>query len=345
MSSKTLITGASGYLGQLVAHQLVKEAGAPVVMWVHADNETQAAAKIARLKEAYLGFEHLMEWTWGALEAETPFAGVAPIGIARIIHTAAIYRFDIDEETARRVNVEGTRKVLDLAERCPGLRHVCLVSSLYASGLMAGDIPEERFPFGPQAPFTNHYERSKHLSEEVLFERPQLPWSIARVGLVVADDESGHVTQFNALHYTLKLFHHGLMSVFPGDPETRLYFVTGGFAARAIADICRLDAPRCIYHVAHAEAHGVPLAEAIDLAFTAFLEDPRFRARRLPRPLFIDQAGFDVLVAGMAGLGNRAQVQAISGVASFARQLYIRKEARNEHLLAALSHYAPEDQR
>ncbi|MEB3196763.1 MAG: hypothetical protein VKP62_06115, partial [Candidatus Sericytochromatia bacterium] len=42
---------------------------------------------------------------------------------------------------------------------------------------------------------------------------------------------------------------------------------------------------------------------------------------------------------------NRAQVQAISGVASFARQLYIRKEARNEHLLAALSHYAPEDQR
>ena len=345
MNGKVLITGGSGYLGKMIAHQLVRVARVPVVMWVHADNETAAAEKIARLKPGFTGFEHLVEWAWGALEAEDPFHGVDPGEIGRILHTAAIYRFDIDENTARSVNVEGTRKVLDLAERCPGLEHVCLVSSLYASGLLGGVIEEARFSLGPDEPFTNHYERSKFLSEELVFERPHLPWSIARVGLVVADDWTGHVTQYNAFHYTLKLFHHGLMSVFPANPSTRLYFVTGGFAARAIAELTMLSIPRRVFHVAHAHVHGVPLSEALDLALDIFRGDPRFRARRMPRPLFIDEEGFDVLVDGVSGFGDRAQVQALTSVSSFARQMYVLKDTRNDHLRSVLSRYTPEDQR
>ena len=345
MNRKVLITGGSGYLGKMIAHQLVRVARVPVVMWVHADDEATASAKIARLRPEFNGFEHLVEWTWGALEADDPFHGVHPAQIGRILHTDAIYRFDIDEETARNVNVEGTRKVLDLAERCPELEHVCLISSLYASGLLDGVIEEVRFPFGPDEPFTNHYERSKFLSEELVFERPHLPWSIARVGLVVADDWTGHVTQYNAFHYTLKLYHHGLMSVFPANPETRLYFVTGGFAARAVAELTQLSSPRRVFHVAHAEEHGVPLSEALDLALRVFNDDPRFRARRMPRPLFIDEEGFDVLVDGVSGFGDRAQVQALTSIATFARQMYVRKDARNVHLVEALSRYTPEDQR
>jgi thioester reductase-like protein len=345
MSEKTLITGASGYLGQLAALELLKGTGGPVVMLVHADDAAEAEAKITRLKPQYAGFEHLMEWTWGALEADDPFWGVDPRTIARIVHAAAIYRFDIDAQTAATVNVGGTRKLLDFSERCPGLAHVCLVSSLYASGLQDGVIAEERLPFDAEAPFTNHYERSKHLSEEILLERPHLPWSIARVGLVIADDDTGHVTQYNAFHFTLKLFHHGLMSVFPGDPENRVYFVTGAFVAQALADIIRLNAPQRIFHVVHREADGVSLSEAIDLAFDALMADPRFRARRLPRPMFIDQDGFDVLVSGMANLGSRVQVQTLNKVASFARQMYVRKDARNENLLAVLSQDPSTDQR
>ncbi|MEB3188606.1 MAG: SDR family oxidoreductase [bacterium] len=341
---RTLITGAGGYLGGLIARRLVHDLEQPVHLWIHADSEEQAEVKIARLRPEFAGREELVTWGWGALEADAPFGRVQVGDIGAIVHTAAIYRFNVTEDVAQRVNVEGTRKVMELAARCPGLDHVSLLSSFYASGLRAGLIAEAPLEPGDCEGFTNPYERSKARSEDEVRARPDLPWNIYRAGLVIADDPGGHVTQFNAFHQTLRLFHGGHLSVMPGDPASRLYLVTGAFVARAVVDLLRSRSTHRIVNVVHGPEHGIPLDAVLDLVYETFLQDPDFRRRHLPRPIWTDLEGFDLLVEGLSGFGSPLVRKAFDSVASFARQMFVHKVAVNANLLAALPGYEAEDQ-
>src|SRR6059058_6518608 len=46
-----------------------------------------------------------------------------PSDVTEIYHLAAIYDLAVPRELGMRVNVDGTRQVLDFAERCRALRH------------------------------------------------------------------------------------------------------------------------------------------------------------------------------------------------------------------------------
>lgn len=80
-----------------------------------------------------------------------------------MIHSAAVTRFNVDEDTARKVNTEGTEKILRFTNRCSSLEAFGLLSTVYASGLKAGAIEET--PLDGSAGFANHYESSKWSSE------------------------------------------------------------------------------------------------------------------------------------------------------------------------------------
>ncbi|MEB3300324.1 MAG: SDR family oxidoreductase [Candidatus Sericytochromatia bacterium] len=257
---------------------------------------------------------------------------------------AAVHRFNIDEDLARRVSVAGTTRVAEFAARCPRLEHVSLISSFYASGLRDGVIAEAPLEPGDLASFTNHYERSKALSELELLTRPDLPWNIYRLGLVIADDIGGSVTQHNAFHRTIRLFHSGHMSIMPGDPETRLCTLTGAFAARAVTDMALARVPHRIVNVVQGAEHARSLDEMLELIYEAFMADPDFCRRQLPRPIWTELEGFELLVNGMGALGSPIVRKAFDSVAHFARQLFVRKVPENHNLIAMLPWYAPEDQ-
>src|SRR5438445_4516778 len=119
--------------------------------------------------------------------------------------------FNAEADLVGRVNADGTEKLLRFAARSPGLESLGLISSIYASGLQSGPIAE--IPFDGKAGFANHYESSKWESEARLLRGyASLPWKICRLATAIADDASGRVSQYNAFHNTLKLFHYGLMS-------------------------------------------------------------------------------------------------------------------------------------
>jgi hypothetical protein len=61
------------------------------------------------------------------------------------------------------------------------------------------------------------------LNADLIAAGGELPLSVARLATVIADEERGAVTQFNAFHNTLKLFYYGPLSLMPGNPATRLY--------------------------------------------------------------------------------------------------------------------------
>lgn len=318
MAGTVLITGASGYIGGLVARRYA-EAGWDVLA---------LARKQADLADP------------------EPFVAVsdeARRSISAVVHAGAVTRFDVEPDLARTVNVEGTEKVVAFARSCPRLESFGLVSTVYATGLRAGRVGEELGD--DSAGFANAYERSKWEAEQVVTEAGDdgLPWRILRVATVIADDASGQVTQHNAFHETLKLWFHGLLPLVPGNPATPLYLLTGDFVADTIV---RLMGPEHggIFHVAHEPSHSLTLSRAVEVVSEAFEAVEAFRRRRVLRPLLGDEESFDLLTSGVGSFGGGMVRQALQTVVPFARQLFVVKELENARLRAALGpSYTPPD--
>jgi nucleoside-diphosphate-sugar epimerase len=293
-----LLTGASGYLGrQLAATRAATPddgLGDQIVPLVRAPDQSIAEA----------------------------LAAIDPGQVTHIVHTAAITRFNVDYETARRVNLDGTISVAEFAERCPRLERFTHVSTLYVSGRHTGDIrPEQLADLG----FVNHYEWSKHAAETVLLERARdrgLPLRIIRLPTLIADDDTGmSVGQYNAFHNTLKLYYFGLLSLVPGDLDTPLALGSAEYTIRAM-----LAAPDTgITHACPAPADTITLGELIDIAFNVFEKEEAFRRRRLLRPLACDLASFKDLVQVADGFKGGPINQALGSVSPFAEQLYLPK--------------------
>ncbi len=340
-----LITGGDGYLGQRLARRYLEEdRDAVVVLWMRASDAQACGAKREALVPILGAFGERVRYDWGDLGSERPFERLDPSAVGRIIHAAAVTRFNVDAETARRVNVEGTDKLLRFASECSALDGVGLLSTVYASGLATGRIDEALMDGA--AGFANHYERSKWEAEMIAAHRyAQLPWRIVRVATVIADDEGGAVTQYNAVHNTLKLLYYGLISVLPGHPRTPLYLVTGAFAAEAIHAVMAHGASRAVYHAAHTQQESLRLGELIDLAFETFARSEDFLKRRVLKPLYADEPAFALLAKSVQAFGGGPVNQAVSSVTPFAKQLFVSKEIRNERLAATLGAYrAPDPQ-
>ncbi|HVF89062.1 MAG TPA: SDR family oxidoreductase [Blastocatellia bacterium] len=341
---QVLITGGDGYIGRRLAARHLESTDDEVLVWVRASDQREYEAKRKKLASLVEGFEGRVTFHSGDLAGDEPFHSVNPERVGLIVHTAAATRFNVDEATARSVNVEGTEKLLRFASRCPRLERLDLLGTVYASGLRPGEISEAALD--DKAGFANHYEWSKWASEQLLFERfDHLPWRLFRVATIIADDESGRVTQYNAFHNTLKLFYYALLSLLPGKPETPLYFVTGRFVIDSIFELANRAPGKAIYHVAHRVEESLTLGQLIDTAFEAFNRDPGFESRRILKPLFCDPASFDLLVDGVNSFGGSVVNQALASVAPFGRQLFIRKEIQNDNLVAGLESYRSPDAR
>jgi nucleoside-diphosphate-sugar epimerase len=345
MGGKTvLITGGDGYIGSRLARKYLEQTDAPITVWLRANDSGEFQAKRAGLARVFGDFESRVSYSRGDLVNDDPFESIDPRQVRKIIHTASVIRFNVEEETAQRVNIEGAEKLLRFASRCEGLESLGLLSTVYASGLRSGVIEEA--PLDGSAGFANHYERSKWASETMLLrEFNHLPWRIFRVATVIADSEDGRVTQFNAFHNTLKLFFYGLLSLIPGIPETPVYFVTGEFVTDSVFALMNLPTSKAIYHVADGEKESLTLEELISLAFEVFNQDDDFKARRVLKPLYSDAESFDLLVDGVSAFGGGIVNQAVSSVAPFGKQLFIRKDIRNSNLRSALPGYPTPDAR
>lgn len=342
--NQVLITGGDGYLGLRLARTYLELTEDHVLLFMRANDKKELQMKKEAVSRQLSHFQDRVTYHSGDLAKEHPFNPIDPEGIRLIIHSAAVTEFNVDKYTAQKINVEGTEKILHFANRCPSLKGLALLSTVYASGLKSGFIEEA--PLNDKAGFSNHYEWSKWASEmKLLTQFSHLPWRIFRVATIISDDDEGHVTQQNAFHNTLKLFYYGLLSLITGKMETPLYFVTGEFAIKAIFALMNHSPNQSIYHVAHTKGESITLGELIDLAFETFGQEQDFRLRRILKPLYSDAESFDLLVDGVRSFGWAIVNQAVSSIAPFAKQLFISKEIQNQELVSALSGYRAPDPR
>lgn len=338
--SVTLITGADGHVGNAVARWLLDHGENDLALFVRADSDAECAEKKEQLGD--LANHKRCTVVCGNLRSSNPFADIAADTIVDIVHSAAVTNFAVERDTAEAVNVEGTRKLLDFAATCPDLRRFGLVSSLYAVGLRSGSVDEEKLD--NSAPFANHYEWSKWNAESLLFEYSDIPWQIYRVSTIIGEDEDGVVVQQNVIHNTLRLLYYGLLSVIPGQADTRVYTVTSKFAASAIGRLFLEANDNEVFHLSDSGDDAITLKAMTDLVYEVFMEEPRFAKQRILKPLFCDQESFDTLVEGTSLFGG-AVAQALDSVAPFAPQLYSDKDVRTTRTTAALGGLKTTDSR
>ena len=93
-----------------------------------------------------------------------------PAQVSEVVHGAASVSFELGLEATWAINVTGSRRVLEFAERCQrvtgGLRRFTYISTAYVAGEHAGSFSEDDLEVGQC--FRNPYERSKFEAERIL---------------------------------------------------------------------------------------------------------------------------------------------------------------------------------
>ena len=128
--------------------------------------------------------------------------------LTAIHHTQAIYLHPGHPGAARdlleRVNVGGTKAIVELAGECKSLRRLIHWSSAQVSGGRTGVILEEELDVGQK--FRNGYEETKFRAEKlVAAAKSRMPITVLRPGLIVGDSKTGEIDRFDGPYYLVVL--------------------------------------------------------------------------------------------------------------------------------------------
>lgn len=265
MPDTLLFTGFPGFLGSRLLPRVLRRdpelTATCVVQRKFLPLARERAAEIERREPQLRGRIHLVEG-----DVTSPDLGIADsLGNAtlrratvEVYHLAAIYDLSVPRRLGMKVNVDGTRHVLDFAEACPRLRRVQYVSTCYVSGRYAGIFREEDLDKGQQ--FNNFYEETKFLAEVEVQRRMGggLPVSIYRPAIVVGDSQTGATQKYDGPYYVIRwLLKQPWVAVMPvvGDTgRTRVNLVPQDFVLDAIACLSALDEARGgVFHLADPE--------------------------------------------------------------------------------------------
>ena len=155
--------------------------------------------------------------------------------ITAIHHLAGSYHMGVDRATAQRVNVTGTRGVLELAGEASRLRRLCHWSTAAVSGRRKGVILEEELDEGQS--FHNFYEETKFEAEKLARAAQRtLPITILRPGILVGDSATGEIDKLDGPYYLIVLISTNLLQMrmaLPGRGSAPLHLVPIDFAIRA----------------------------------------------------------------------------------------------------------------
>lgn len=157
-------------------------------------------------------------------------------------HLAAVYRLDVGLDMAKKVNVEGTRNVLDAARKAARVHRFNYVSTAYVSGLETGLVGEDDLPEPRPENFKNFYELTKNEAEWLVrAERRNLPVSIYRFGVVTGDSKTGATEKFDGPYFIIKYFHNWGYLPLPmiGDMDSTINIVPVDFVCDATVAISR----------------------------------------------------------------------------------------------------------
>ena len=236
-----LVTGATGFIGRhLVADLLAREGGT-----IYALVRDGSEERFERLRQASAGGDRLRPIRGDIADAGCGISDTdaAQLRGVQLIHLAAIYDLTADAAAMERANVDGTRNVVELANR---LGAACLhhVSSIAVAGRHKGSFTEEMFDVGQEAAgeLDHPYFRTKFLAERAVRDGARTPWRVYRPGMVIGSSKTGEADRVDGPYYAFKLIQKMRDAVpswmpFVGPEGGELNLVPVDYVARAIDEL------------------------------------------------------------------------------------------------------------
>ncbi len=265
-------TGFPGFLGsELLPRVVLRSEGDTAVCLVQEKFLQMAALRAADLKAKYPALEDRIRLVAG--DITQPDLGMEnPREIAsdvrEIYHLAAIYDLSVPRSIGMKVNVDGTRNMLDFADSCTQLNRFQYVSTCYVSGAWPGIFGERDLEKGQQ--FNNFYEETKYLAEVEVQKRMHhgLPATIYRPAIVVGDSDSGETQKYDGPYYVIRwLLRQPFVAILPivGNPNVvRVNVVPRDFVIRAIGYLSGLESSAGkVYQLA--DPNPLTVSELIDV--------------------------------------------------------------------------------
>ena len=260
----TVVTGVTGFLGRELLGSLLALPGERVVAPIRPSRGASAAIRVAKLldglipdparREEAARRVHPIETDLSADDPHFDEALRRAIdGLpARVIHGAASVAFDLPLEETRRINVEGTKRMLSSAATLAEaglLTRFAYVSTAFVAGTREGRVYERELDVGQG--FTNTYERSKLEAELLLREcGGGLPWTVLRPSIVAGRASTGETSHYHVLYWPLKVFARGLVVCIPGERDAVFDIVPVDFVVDALLHILeREDSLGGCYHL------------------------------------------------------------------------------------------------
>ena len=310
-----LLTGATGFVGMEVLERFLERTDRPIYTLVRAADEEQAAERLGATLSTLFGRPDAHAGRVRAVPGDIEQEGLGLDEESRerlaarvddIIHCAASVSFSLTLEESRAINVEGTRRLLELAELCRdrgGLRRFSYVSTAYVAGTHVGEFREDQLEVGQD--FRNAYERSKFEAEQLVRSSgDRLPIQIFRPSIVVGERATGWTTSFNVLYAPLKAFARGAYRALPVRRSAPVDVVPVDYVADAMFELSRRPpAPgdEDTYHLV-AGRQATTVGRLIELSARYFRRRP---PRALP-PLLYRRIVHPLLVLGSRGKRRRA---------------------------------------
>ena len=209
LDAPALITGYPGFItSRLVESLMSRTPKTDFTFVVQSQFAAMAREKLEAQASAHKDYSGKVHVVVGDITHATLGLDVAPykalqkkIGV--VWHLAAIYDLAVPEEAAYRVNVLGTKHVLDFCEGCKSFARLNYISTCYVAGQRIGRIFEDELDEGQT--HNNHYESTKFWAEmEVQRRLDAVPSIIMRPSIVVGDSKTGETAKYDGPYYLLK---------------------------------------------------------------------------------------------------------------------------------------------
>ena len=200
------MTGFPGFLGSaLLPRLLARREGVKAVCLVQPRHLALATERVAAIEADHPHTRRRISLVAGDITAD--HLGIDPAEratldqVSEVWHLAAVYDLAVGPDIARRVNVDGTARVLDFCRSLTGLTRLQYVSTCYVSGRYDGEFTEDDLDVGQE--FRNHYESTKFEAELLVHKAMAdgLPVTIYRPGIVVGDSVTGETQKYDGPYF------------------------------------------------------------------------------------------------------------------------------------------------
>lgn len=245
-----LMTGFPGFLASaLLPRLLTRREGVRAICLVQPQHMAMAQRRVREIEAAHQHTLHRVELMQG--DITVPDLGIDPAvhdvlqEVNEVWHLAAIYDLTVARGVARRVNVDGTARILEFCRSRPQFSRLQYVSTCYVSGRYQGEFTEDALDEGQT--FLNHYESTKFEAERLVRAAmvDGLPATVYRPGIVVGDSRTGETQKFDGPYFLAAFLRRQLcVAVVPavgGIDRVKVSVVPRDFVIEAMDQLSVLD--------------------------------------------------------------------------------------------------------